>query len=154
MTQFSDDWLQHKPKFRLHQRVQSTPGVLGRVSGLQQMESGQWRYQILTPAQYGVTLSWWDESQLRELDDLFMISSIECGMETITRGRGTLEDAIADVRYFAEEAHRLFEEEGRKIAVQFRCCRISEPEIEEELITDDDCVNPNFEPLRTCSQSL
>lgn len=90
MTQFSLEWLQHKPKLRLHQRVQATPGVVGRVSGLQQMESGGWRYQMSTPAEYGVTISWWDEEQLRELDDLFMISSIECGRETITRGRGTL----------------------------------------------------------------
>jgi hypothetical protein len=151
---FTDDWLLHKPQFRLHQRVRSMPGVVGRVSGLQQMESGQWRYQILTPAPYGVMLSWWEEPQLCEVNDLFTISSIECGKETITRGRGTLEDAIADVRYFAQEAHRLYEEEGRKISIQLTCCRIFEPEFVEELTTEDEYIDPSFEPHQTCSPSL
>jgi hypothetical protein len=146
--EFSDQWLLHKPKFRIHQRVMTTPGVVGRISGMQQMEPDLWRYQVSTPAKYGVTLSWWDENQLRELDDLFMISTLEHGQNTRTRGRGTLDEAIADVLFFAEEAHRLYEEEGRKIVVQLTCCPSSEPDFEEEFMTDE-YVNPSSEPLCT-----
>jgi hypothetical protein len=124
---FSDKWLLHKPKFRTHQRVMACAGVVGRISGMQQMELDQWRYQLSTPAQYGVTLSWWEENQLQALDDLFMISTLENGDSIRTRGRGTLDEAISDVRYFAEEAHRLYEEEGRTIVIQLTYSSLSEP---------------------------
>jgi hypothetical protein len=145
---FSGQWLRHKPKFHAHQRVMTAPGMVGRISGMQQMEAEQWCYQVSTPAEYGVTLSWWDENQLRELDDLFMISTLEQGNYTRTRGRGTLDEAIADVRYFAEEAHRLYEVEGRKITVQLTYGSLSEPAVEERLIIDEN-INPNSEPLCT-----
>jgi hypothetical protein len=145
---FSDSWLRHKPKFCIHQRVIATPGVVGRISGMQQVEPDQWRYQVFTPAQYGVTISWWEEHQLRELTDLFMISILEKGDNTRTRGRGTLDEAIADVRYFAQEAHRLCEEEGRNIVVQLTYGSCSEPAVEEGLIMDEN-ISPNSEPLCT-----
>jgi hypothetical protein len=129
---YSDQWLLQKPKFYTHQRVMAAPGLFGRISGMQQIlgagpQETQWRYQVSSPTEHGgVNLSWWDEEHLQETSDLFLISVVENGERVKTRGRGTLEEAIADVRYFTETAHRLFHEQGRKIAVQITCCNIPE----------------------------
>jgi hypothetical protein len=129
---FTDDWLLHKPKFRLHQRVRSTPGVVGRVSGLQQMESGRWRYQILTPAPYGVTLSWWDEDQIAPTGDRFTVILVEKGEEVEGCGAGTLDEAVVDVRAYMEEAHRQYQEYDRKMSVHITCCNMPDVGNEEE----------------------
>jgi hypothetical protein len=128
MTQFSNDWLQHKPKLRLHQRVQATPGVVGRVSGIQQMESGRWRYQVTTPAEYGMTISWWDEEQLGPTMDRFTVILVENRKEVEGCYAGTLDEAVDDARSYMEEAHRQYHEFGRKMIVQITCCNMSNSE--------------------------
>jgi hypothetical protein len=130
---FSDDWLQYKPKFRLHQRVMTTHGVVGRVSGIQQMESGPWRYQILTPAQYGVTLSWWDEEQLNPIRDRYTVILVENGKEVEGCCAGTLDEAVDDVRSYVEEAYRQYQEYGRRMAVQIICCNTHD--LEDSVLT-------------------
>jgi hypothetical protein len=143
MTQFSDDWLQHKPKFRLHQSLIATPGVVGRVSGIQQMESGGWRYQILTPAQYGVTLSWWDEDQLSPTMDRFTVILVENGEEVEGCCAGTLDEAVDDAKAYMEEASRQYREYDRRMSVQITCCNMPDLENEE---TPTESFEASFSP--------
>lgn len=152
MTQkFTDDWLQHKPKFRIHQRVMATPRVVGRISGMQQVDSEQWRYQVSTPAQYGVTLSWWDENQLKAYFDLYTVILVEEGKEVEGCMAGTLDEALEDVQGYVEKGFKSYQEEGRKLEVRVIFCPEnlvdSDPETSEHNI-DESLAYSNYSLAR------
>ncbi len=121
---FTDQWLQSKPKFRIHQRVITVSGVVGRISGIQQVpidRSTDWRYQISVAEQYGETISWWEENQINFIKDCYLVKLLEADEEVDGCYAGTLDEALEDVRFYAQEASRQYQEFGRNMTIQFSC---------------------------------